>query len=332
MDDAGFVRGVERIGNLARVAKRLVDANGPTRDPIGERLAVDELENQRRRAGVIVDAVNRRDIGMIERREHARLTLEAHQAVGVGGDRRRDDLDRDVAAQPRVARAIDLAHPAGTDQRDDVMAADPRSRRERHLARLYGARPLTMAGVELFNCPMEAPMITGIRVAVLVGMLAAPSAASAQGSAPAAPDVLKELLVEVRALRLAMERAATVGARIQLLVARVQMQEQRIAELSRRATVVREEVGQIDTIIAQQSGMMKQFERSADSRANPDEQRELEGMVEMHKQQIAIAEKRRQELLSEEAQLAQQIAADQGRWSDVNSQLDELERSLTPKR
>ena len=175
-------------------------------------------------------------------------------------------------------------------------------------------------------------MITAIRVGLLVAMFVAPSTVSAQSSAPAAPDVLKELLVEVRGLRMAMERAATVGARIQLLVARVQMQEERIAELSRRAIAVREELGRIDTAIAQQSGMMKQFERGAGSRANPDEQRELEGMVEMHKQQIAIAEKRRQELLGEEAQLAQQIAADQGRWSDVNNQLDELERSLTPRR
>ena len=50
---------------------------------------------------------------------------------------------------------------------------------------------------------------------------------------PAQNDVLAELLVEVRGLRLAMERAATVGARIQLLVARVQLQEQRIAEVAR---------------------------------------------------------------------------------------------------
>ena len=39
------------------------------------------------------------------------------------------------------------------------------------------------------------------------------------------------------------------------------------------------------------------------------------------KQQIAIAEKRRQDLLGEEALLGQQINADQSRWSDVNSQL-----------
>ena len=52
----------------------------------------------------------------------------------------------------------------------------------------------------------------------------------------------------------------------------------------------------------------------------------------MHKQQIAITDKRRQELIAEDASLAQQIAADQGRWSDVNGQLDELDRSLTPRK
>lgn len=177
-------------------------------------------------------------------------------------------------------------------------------------------------------------MIGAIRVAMLVAALAAPSVAAAQTSAPpAAPDVLRELLVEVRGLRAAMERAATVGARIQLLVARVQMQEQRIAELSRRAITVREELSRIDTGIAQHNAMIRQFERSvASGRGNADEQREFEGMIEVHKQQMAITEKRRQELLSEDALLAQQIAADQGRWSDVNSQLDELERSLTPRK
>jgi uncharacterized coiled-coil protein SlyX len=175
-------------------------------------------------------------------------------------------------------------------------------------------------------------MTRAIRVATVLAALAAPSLAAAQGTtAPAAPDVLRELLIEVRGLRAAMERAATVGARIQLLVARVQMQEQRIAELSRRAVTVREELGKVDAQIAQFTGMIKQFEQT-ESRMPPEEQRAMEGMLEMQKQQIAIAEKRRQDLLSEDALLAQQITADQGRWSDVNTQLDELERSLTPRK
>src|SRR5688500_14026072 len=64
----------------------------------------------------------------------------------------------------------------------------------------------------LYNCGrLEAPMMRVSRVALLGALLAGPSMAAAQTSAPpAAPDVLRELLVEVRGLRAAMERAATV--------------------------------------------------------------------------------------------------------------------------
>ena len=134
-------------------------------------------------------------------------------------------------------------------------------------------------------------MITVMRVALLGALVAVPSIAAAQANTPpAAPDVLRELLVEVRGLRAAMERAATVGARIQLLVARVQMQEERIAELSRRAIAVREEISRIDLQIAQLTGMLKQFERSG-ARGNPEEQREIESMIEMQKQQVAATER-----------------------------------------
>ena len=67
------------------------------------------------------------------------------------------------------------------------------------------------------------------RLVLLLGLTLIPVTAHAQ--APVV-DPIRELLTEVRALRIAMERSATVGARIQLLVARVQLQEQRIAELS----------------------------------------------------------------------------------------------------
>jgi uncharacterized coiled-coil DUF342 family protein len=173
--------------------------------------------------------------------------------------------------------------------------------------------------------------MTAIRCALLAAALAAPSITAAQSPATSPPDVLKELLVEVRGLRAAMERAATVGARIQLLVARVQMQEQRIAEASRRANEIRDDLSGIDMQIAQVSAMVKQFERGTVN-VSPEEQSQVESMLEMQKQQVAAAEKRRQDLLNEESLLAQQIAADQSRWSDVNNQLDELERSLTPRK
>src|SRR5437763_8879624 len=52
--------------------------------------------------------------------------------------------------------------------------------------------------------------------------------------AAAAADVLPALLVEVRGLRAAMEQMASAGPRIQLSVARLQLQEGRINTMLRR--------------------------------------------------------------------------------------------------
>ncbi len=161
-------------------------------------------------------------------------------------------------------------------------------------------------------------------VIVLLGGLLIPVTLEAQ--APVA-DPIRELLTEVRALRLAMERSATVGARIQLLVAGVQMQEQRIAELTRRAATLRDDIAKVDTEIARTAGEAKRMEGMLER--VPAEDREGFGrQIENMKAQSALPQKRRQDLLNEEALLSQQMAADQGRWSDVNNQLDELERSL----
>jgi len=166
---------------------------------------------------------------------------------------------------------------------------------------------------------------------VWVGVLGS-SPVFAQAAPPAQQDVLAELLTEVRGLRQAMERAATVGARIQLLVARVQMQEQRIAESSRRLATVREQLSKIDSEIA---GLMLQastFEKAANA-FPPEQKDEHERMVDTFKSQAATMERRKQDLANEEGLLMQQISLDQGRWSDVNTQLDELERTLaTPPR
>ena len=69
---------------------------------------------------------------MIERGGRARFLLEPAQPIGVTGERRRQDLDGDVAAEPRVARAIDLAHAARTDGVDDFVGAKARSWRQHH--------------------------------------------------------------------------------------------------------------------------------------------------------------------------------------------------------
>ena len=58
VDDALLVRGFERGGNLPRDGQRLGDGNRPARDPLGERLALDELQHQRAHARVAVPSSN----------------------------------------------------------------------------------------------------------------------------------------------------------------------------------------------------------------------------------------------------------------------------------
>ena len=73
------------------------------------------------------------DARMVERRQRARLAVEHRKPKGIGGKRQWQNLDRDVAVQPRVMRAIDLAHAADAEDTDDLVRSEPRAgRQHRH--------------------------------------------------------------------------------------------------------------------------------------------------------------------------------------------------------
>lgn len=71
------------------------------------------------------------------------LSLEAAEALGVGGEGGGEDLDSHVALQPRVPGAIDLTHAPGAEGRQDPVRAKLRARHEGHdpeIIRLRRAR------------------------------------------------------------------------------------------------------------------------------------------------------------------------------------------------
>jgi chromosome segregation ATPase len=155
-------------------------------------------------------------------------------------------------------------------------------------------------------------------------LFAVPSRADAQSRTD---DPIRELLSEVKLLRQALERASTVGARIQLLVARVQLQEQRIGDLSRRLDGVRSELRNVEreaTLMGPQVQAMQEAQQTED----PNDRQAAEQAAATLNAQVEALERRRQELASEEGFLSQQISAEQGRWTEFNSRLEDLERSL----
>jgi hypothetical protein len=93
MDDALLVRGFERLGDLRAMAA-LRRRESALRDPVA---SVGPSTSSITSACVppIVPGRRSRDVWMIQRRQDFGFTLKPSQSLGIGGDRLRQDLDRD---------------------------------------------------------------------------------------------------------------------------------------------------------------------------------------------------------------------------------------------
>jgi chromosome segregation ATPase len=149
----------------------------------------------------------------------------------------------------------------------------------------------------------------------------------AQGARTPDPDVLSALLTEVRGLRQAMEQMASAGPRVQLALGRLQLQEQRVNTLIRRLESIRDSVTSAGEQAAAQEAQLAGFEKMFKDQP-PDENNPLRHMMDGLRKAIAASGTEVQRLQAEEAQLQQQIAAEQGRWSEINRTLEDLERAL----
>ena len=87
-------------------------------------LALDQFHDERADAVRFFEAVDGGDVRMVQRGEHPGFALKPREPLRVGGEGLGQDLDRDVAIELRVARAIDLAHAAGAERRQDLVRAE----------------------------------------------------------------------------------------------------------------------------------------------------------------------------------------------------------------
>ena len=128
MDDAGVVRRFQRIDDLPRNRECLVDGHRAPRDVNGEVLALDQLHDQ----SVALNAIDGRDVRMIEGGERLGFAREAQHTIRVRGEQLGKDLQRDVAIELRIAGAIDLAHAAFAQRADDLVRSDGLPWRQAH--------------------------------------------------------------------------------------------------------------------------------------------------------------------------------------------------------
>ena len=159
-----------------------------------------------------------------------------------------------------------------------------------------------------------APMVMG--AALLTGQ--------APASAPR-PASMDDVVAEVRALRAEMKQTADASLRAQLLVARLQVEEQRIAGLARQLSETEQQMraleGARNPMLEQ---MIKQFDQEPREAGEPDMFAGIRAQLEKIQNGDPVLNER-------QASLSRQLADEQARWVAFNAQLEALEKRMAGK-
>ena len=175
-------------------------------------------------------------------------------------------------------------------------------------------------------------LIVAVFVVISPGFGGRPAfAQDARQTPPREADPIAALTAEFRALRAELSAAAAASLRLQLLVARLQAQEQRVLYFDRlrsEAATKRQNAEQARSALASQMQMVDPAEAS---KRDPEERRAIESVMKQLKTQLTIHERTVQQMQIEETDAANALTQEQGRWNDFNARLDELERSLSQR-
>jgi hypothetical protein len=133
MDDAFLVCSFHCFGDLAHDRHRLLERHRTSRDAVGKRGPFDELHHQRTRTVGFLEAVDCGDVRMVQRGEQSSFSLQSRDALGIVGERFGENFDGNFAAEASVETAIDLTHPSGAEQSQDLVDAQSSARVDRHV-------------------------------------------------------------------------------------------------------------------------------------------------------------------------------------------------------
>jgi hypothetical protein len=164
----------------------------------------------------------------------------------------------------------------------------------------------------------------------LAGMLAiAGGVLFAQGTrVPGDGSGQEALLVEVRALRAELHEVTSASIRTQLLVARLQLQEQRVVAAARQLEHAQRALTSVRSEIAGERLRLRQLEDAA-SRASGQHRLALQEAIRESGAQIEQRHEQALQLQAHEAELTRDVGDAQARWADFSGRLDDVERSLS---
>src|SRR5262249_13989313 len=106
VDDALRVRAFKSVANLPHDRNNFVQRQGTPREPLRQVFAVNEFHGEGDATDLLFEAVDLRDMRMIQRSQRSRLTLESCKAFGVLREFFGKQLQRDITIESGVASAV----------------------------------------------------------------------------------------------------------------------------------------------------------------------------------------------------------------------------------
>jgi hypothetical protein len=173
-----------------------------------------------------------------------------------------------------------------------------------------------------FRLIVGAVLATGIAVAVSGAVLA-------QSAASSLPPARDELLAEIRALRADLAQAMSANIRAQLLVGRLQLQEQRMTALGAQLAGVQQALDAAERERVDQADRLADLQNALSAGQLPaDEEQAIRQETARMKTDLSRVDAQLQGLRTDAADLSGQLTAEQGRWIEFNNRLDDIERWL----
>jgi chromosome segregation ATPase len=170
------------------------------------------------------------------------------------------------------------------------------------------------------------------RRTVLIGFVLAGTIFIARVPAQQQASTQTELLTEVRLLRQAIESLTGINARVQIVFGRLQLQEQRTSGAAQRLEQARITSARIADEIGGMNDHLKDLEAAInDGRRKPEELEQVRAESVMVTHSLERLEQERLRAIANETDASNALNQEQGRWSDLNRQLDELERLLVKR-
>jgi len=165
------------------------------------------------------------------------------------------------------------------------------------------------------------------RMVWTLGIVALALAGVASGQSRRPDATLDELVVEVQALRAEMNQAAAASIRAQLLVGRLQMEDQRISGVTREIEALQADLAANAQLRGDAAARIRTLETALTS-AGANARDEVDGLLAEAKAAAHQAERRQQALKRREAGLTKELQEDQARWEEINERLQNFEQSI----